>query len=123
MLGERSEQRGLWEADRLYIDHVGRGSFYGLLASMRGQLFRDEEFAELYCADNGRDSVPPSLGRWGMSFQQTARRSSPITFCERVRLSTSPTSKIFTPPSVGSWVQPANYLAQQRRSISWPCQR
>ena len=28
MLGERSEQRGLWEADRLYIDHVGRGSFY-----------------------------------------------------------------------------------------------
>ena len=38
MLGERSdEQRGLWEADRLYIDHVGRGSFYGLLASMRGQ--------------------------------------------------------------------------------------
>ena len=61
MLGERSEQRGLWEADRLYIDHVGRGSFYGLLASMRGQLFEDEEFAELYCADNGRDSVPSSL--------------------------------------------------------------
>ena len=33
------------------------GAFYGLLASMRGQLFEDEEFAELYCADNGRDSV------------------------------------------------------------------
>ena len=31
MLGERTEQRGLWEADRLYIDHVGRESFYGLL--------------------------------------------------------------------------------------------
>ena len=61
MLGERSEQRGLWEADRLYIDHVGRGSFYGLLASMRGQLFEDDDFAGLYCADNGRDSVPPSL--------------------------------------------------------------
>ena len=28
---------------------------------MRGQLFEDEEFAELNCADNGRDSVPPSL--------------------------------------------------------------
>ena len=48
-------------ADRLYIDHVGRESFYGLLALMRGQLFEDEEFAELYCADSGRDSVPPSL--------------------------------------------------------------
>ena len=61
MLGERSEQRGLWEADRLYLDHVGRESFYGLLASLRGQLFRDADFAEFYCADNGRDSVPPSL--------------------------------------------------------------
>ena len=28
MLGERSDQRGLWEADRL----MGRESFYGLLA-------------------------------------------------------------------------------------------
>ena len=61
MLGERSDQRGLWEADRLYLDHVGRESFYGLLASLRGRLFRDADFAGFYCADNGRDSVPPSL--------------------------------------------------------------
>ena len=61
MLGERSEQRGLWEADRLYLDHVGKDTFYGLLASLRGRLFRDSDFAEFYCADNGRDSVPPSL--------------------------------------------------------------
>ncbi len=61
MLGERSEQRGLWEAERLYLDHVGRESFYDLLASLRGRLFRDADFAQLYCADNGRDSVPPSL--------------------------------------------------------------
>ena len=61
MLGERSDQRGLWEADRLYLDHVGRDTFYGLLASLRGRLFRDPDFAGFYCADNGRDSVPPSL--------------------------------------------------------------
>ena len=61
MLGERSDQRGLWEADRLYLDHVGRDTFYGLLASLRGRLFRDADFAVFYCADNGRDSVPPSL--------------------------------------------------------------
>ena len=61
MLGERSDQRGPWEADRLYLDHVGRDTFYGLLASLRGRLFRDAEFAEFYCPDNGRDSVPPSL--------------------------------------------------------------
>ncbi len=61
MLGVRSDQRGLFEADNIYLDYVGRDTFYGFLASMRGQLFRDEEFAELYCVSNGRDSVPPSL--------------------------------------------------------------
>jgi hypothetical protein len=61
MLGKRSAQYGLLEADHLYLDMVGRNSFYGFLASMRGQLFKDEEFAELYCLDNGRNSVPPSL--------------------------------------------------------------
>ena len=61
MLGKRSDQRGLWEADSLYLDHVGRDTFYGLLASLRGRLFRDGDFAKFYCADNGRESVPPSL--------------------------------------------------------------
>ena len=61
MLGERSDQRGLWEADRLYLDHVGRDTFYGLMASLRGRLFRDADFAAFYCPNNGRDSVPPSL--------------------------------------------------------------
>ena len=61
MLGKRSDQRGLWEADRLYLDHVGKDTFYGLLAALRGQLFSDDDFAEIYCQDNGRDSVPPSL--------------------------------------------------------------
>ena len=61
MLGERTDQRGLFEADHMYLDHVGRHSFYGFLASMRGKLFRDEEFAALYCPNDGRNSVPPSL--------------------------------------------------------------
>ena len=61
MLGKRSDQKGLWEADRLYLDYVGQDTFYGLLASLRGQLFSDDDFAEIYCLDNGRDSVPPSL--------------------------------------------------------------
>ena len=61
MLGERSDQRGLWEADQLYLDLVGRDTFYGLSASLRGKLFRDADFAELYCLDNGRVSVAPSL--------------------------------------------------------------
>jgi transposase len=61
MLGKRGPQRGLFEADTVYGEFVGRGSFYGWLASQRGELFRDEEFAGLYVLNNGRPSVPPSL--------------------------------------------------------------
>src|SRR5499427_6279133 len=61
MLGRRGPQRGLFEADTAYGEFVGRVSFYGWLASQRGELFRDEEFAGLYVLDNGRPSVPPSL--------------------------------------------------------------
>ena len=61
MLGKRSPQRGLFEADHLYLDWVGRKTFYGWLAGQRGELFRDEDFAGLYCPNNGRPSVPPSL--------------------------------------------------------------
>ena len=39
----------------------GEGHLHGLLASLRGRLFQDSDFAVFYCADNGRDSVPPSL--------------------------------------------------------------
>ncbi len=61
MLGERGPQRGLFEADTVYGEFVGRQTFYGWLASQRGELFRDEAFTALYCPDNGRPSVPPSL--------------------------------------------------------------
>jgi hypothetical protein len=61
MLSLRTEQRGLFEADHLWLDHVGRTTFYGFLATHRGELFEDEEFAELYSRDQGRPSVPPSL--------------------------------------------------------------
>src|SRR6266540_4426431 len=61
MLGQRSAQWGMFEADALYGDFVGRKNFYGFLASQRNELFRDEDFAALYCRHNGRPSVPPSL--------------------------------------------------------------
>ena len=61
MLGERSDQRGLWESEHLYLTQVGRDTFYGLLVSLRGQLFRDTNFSELYCPDNGRANAEPSL--------------------------------------------------------------
>lgn len=61
MLGKRSPQRGMFEADHLYLDFVGEDTFYGFLARHRAEIFRDEDFDMLYCRDNGRNSVPPSL--------------------------------------------------------------
>ena len=58
MLGKRSGPNG---DEHPYLDHVGRDSFYGFLASHREELFLDEDFTGLYCSDNGRPSVSPSL--------------------------------------------------------------
>ena len=60
MLGTHA-QEGFFQTDRHLLDFVGRDSFYGRLAALRGELFRDEDFAELYCIDNGRPSVSPAL--------------------------------------------------------------
>jgi hypothetical protein len=61
MMGKRSAQDKLFAADHVYLDFVGRDTLYGYLAQTREQLFRDEDFAALYCPDNGRQSVPPSV--------------------------------------------------------------
>ena len=58
MLGRQSNPD---DGDHPYLNHVGRNSFHGYLALHREELFRDEDFADLYCPDNGRPSVPPSL--------------------------------------------------------------
>jgi hypothetical protein len=60
MLGRREAQTDLFTADTQYLQFIGEGSFYGFLARHGRELFRDEDFAALYCADNGRTSVPPS---------------------------------------------------------------
>ena len=61
MLGKRSAQLGMFEADLLYFGYVGEGTFCGFLARHRGQLFCDEDCAEFYSPHQGHPSVPPSL--------------------------------------------------------------
>lgn len=60
MLGKRSAQHSLFEP--LMLPHrVPEDSFYGRMGKVSDILFRDEELAEMYCPDNGRPSLPPSL--------------------------------------------------------------
>lgn len=60
MMGELSPQGDLFSGDQLHMDHVGRESFYGWLATEGPRVFPDEAFRDFYVLDNGRKSVPPS---------------------------------------------------------------
>ena len=60
MLGRRDPQQSLFAAQNL--PHcVPADSFYGRMGSVSGVLFQDDDLKALFCADNGRPSLPPSL--------------------------------------------------------------
>mgnify|MGYP001827745012 FL=1 len=60
MLGRRSPQRSLF--DVLGLPHqVPADSFYGRMGAVSDVLFPDDDMAAMYCPDNGRPSLPPSL--------------------------------------------------------------
>lgn len=84
MMGRRSPQNKLFAADHIYLDFVGRDSLYGYLAQNRRHLFRDEDFAALYCAHNGRTSAPPSLAI-SMLFLRAYERVSFVEAIERTK--------------------------------------
>ena len=60
MLGRRKPQRSLFEA-QAWPHRVPVDSFYARLGAVMEQLFADDDLAAMYCLDNGRPSIPPSL--------------------------------------------------------------
>jgi hypothetical protein len=54
-------QGDLFSADTMYLDFVGRDSFYAFLAREGERLFPDERFESWYHADNGRPCVSPCM--------------------------------------------------------------
>jgi len=61
MLGKRNPQSDLFLPENRLRERIGKESFYVFLSDHRHEIFSDEDFAFLYCSDNGRESVPPSL--------------------------------------------------------------
>jgi transposase len=60
MLGRRDPQRSLFGTQ--HLPHpVPANSFYARMGALSDVLFPDEDLAEMYCPDNGRPSLPPSL--------------------------------------------------------------
>lgn len=60
MLGRRDPQRSFFDAQSL-PNRVPPDSFYGRMAAVSDLLFSDNDLAMMYCLDNGRPSIPPSL--------------------------------------------------------------
>jgi len=60
MLGRRNRQRSLFSAQSL-PHQVDPDSFHGRMGAVSHQLFQDQDLEEMYCVDNGRPSIPPSL--------------------------------------------------------------
>jgi len=60
MLGRRDPQRSFFDAQSL-PHRVSEDSFYGRMGSVSDKLFHDDDLASMYCPDNGRPSIPPSL--------------------------------------------------------------
>ena len=45
--------------ERLWPGPVGKGCYYGVLASLQGRFFRDAGRAAFCCTHNGRDHAIP----------------------------------------------------------------
>jgi hypothetical protein len=62
MIGKRPENYTLFDVGNVWDLKLSPKSFYYQLAvAARNGLFKDEDFAGMYVANNGRPSVPPSL--------------------------------------------------------------
>lgn len=60
MLKRRDPQSSFFDAQS--VPHrVAEDSFYGRMGAVSEELFKDDDLAEMYCPDNGRPSIPPSL--------------------------------------------------------------
>lgn len=122
MLGNCSARIELFEADHLYLDWMGRATFYGFLTSPRGRLFRDEECPYLYCPDNGRPSVPPSRLATALTLQAHDGAADPDIRSGTVAsircVATFPPRSARSPPPLATvpWAQPS---LSRRESLSY----
>ena len=69
MFTKRDAQESILNCDSQFLSIVGRETFYGFLSEHRHEIFPDDDFAFLYCKDNGRPSIAPSLLALGLLLQ------------------------------------------------------
>jgi len=60
MLGKEDKQTSFFDADFACSHLIDRNSFYAKMHDCADKIITDDDFADIYCLDNGRPSVPPA---------------------------------------------------------------
>src|SRR3970040_501241 len=61
MLTPPDRQRSFYDADQVCEQLIPPDSFYRKFREVVAPLIPDDQFAAMYCPDNGRPCIPPSL--------------------------------------------------------------
>ena len=60
MLGKEDKQTSFFDTDFVCAHLIDKESFYAKMHDLADKIITDDEFADIYCLDNGRPSVPPA---------------------------------------------------------------
>lgn len=61
MLNTRNKQASFYDADYICEQLIPEDSFYRKFRDIVWPLIKDKQFEKMYCKDNGRPAIPPSL--------------------------------------------------------------
>ena len=60
MLGKENRQTSFFDTDFVCAHLIDKKSFYAKMRKFADKIITDDDFADIYCLDNGRSSVPPA---------------------------------------------------------------
>ena len=60
MLGKEDKQTSFLDTDFVCAHLIKKNSFYAKMHDLSDKIISDDDFADIYCLDNGRPSVPPA---------------------------------------------------------------
>lgn len=60
MLGKENRQTSFFDTDFVCAHLIDKKSFYAKMRECADKIITDDEFADIYCLNNGRPSVPPA---------------------------------------------------------------
>ena len=60
MLGKEDKQSSFFDTGFVCAHLIDKNSFYAKMHDCADKIITDEDFADMYCLNNGRTSVPPA---------------------------------------------------------------